>query len=154
MSIRIDGDACPFLQEIISFCSQLSIPVYVYCDFSHMIQSDYAVVQMVDSAYQMVDMVLIEQAKVLDLVITQDYGLAQLLLGKGCCVCNTKGEFYTDETIDQLLWQRYCFQKQLKTGRKKGPKKRTYLDNLKLLEAIQLWLIGVKFSENGFKNGS
>jgi uncharacterized protein YaiI (UPF0178 family) len=75
-----------------------------------------------------------------DLVVTQDYGLAAMVLSKQANVINQNGLRYTNENIDQLLFTRYVSKKVRNAGgRVKGPKKRQKDDNLKFemsLEAL------------------
>ena len=56
-------------------------------------------------------------------VVTQDYGLASLLLPKGCTVLHHKGFEYDARNIDHLLETRYMGSMIRKGGgRTKGPK--------------------------------
>jgi len=58
-----------------------------------------------------------------DIVITQDYGLASVLLGKGCYVIHHKGFRYTENNIDRLLSSRHASAQARRAGfRTKGPK--------------------------------
>lgn len=152
MFIRIDGDACPSINKIIALGLKYSVPVHVYCDFSHVIENEDAFIHAVDSSYQSVDMVMSNEVSHGDFVITQDYGLAQIMLSFGCVVCDPKGRLYTDENIDGLLYQRHCFRKLPKNVHRKGPKKRTREDEENLLRTIERWLLDVNKTENGFKN--
>lgn len=42
-----------------------------------------------------------------DIVITQDYGLASMLLSKGCIVLHHAGYEYTKDNINQLITSRH-----------------------------------------------
>ena len=50
------------------------------------------------------------ECKIGDIVITQDYGLASLVLAKGALVMHPSGAIYSKETIDTLLMSRYLNQ--------------------------------------------
>jgi hypothetical protein len=65
-----------------------------------------------------------------DVVVTQDFGLAAMVLGKGARVINQNGMEYTNDNIDRLLMERHIGAKVRKSGgRTKGPAKRTKEDN-------------------------
>jgi uncharacterized protein YaiI (UPF0178 family) len=67
-----------------------------------------------------------------DIVVTQDYGLAAMILAKGASVIDQNGMPYTAENIDSLLERRYIGQKIRRGGgRTKGPKKRSQEDDKK-----------------------
>jgi uncharacterized protein YaiI (UPF0178 family) len=93
-----------------------------------------------------VDFALVNRVVNGDLVITQDYGLAAMVLSKQAYVLNQNGFQYTNENIDSLLHTRYVSKKIRNAGgRVKGPKKRQKLDNAnfenglrKLLSSISL----------------
>lgn len=44
-------------------------------------------------------------------MVTQDYGVAALALGKGARALNPMGLEYTNANMDQLLFERYVGQK-------------------------------------------
>jgi len=62
--------------------------------------------------------------------VTQDFGLAAMVLGKGAKVLNQNGLVFTNENIDKLLMERHIGQKVRRGGgRTKGPAKRTKEDD-------------------------
>jgi uncharacterized protein YaiI (UPF0178 family) len=72
-----------------------------------------------------------------DIVVTQDYGLAAMILAKGASVIDQNGMRYTAENIDSLLERRYIGQKIRRGGgRTKGPKKRTREDDGRFKDAF------------------
>lgn len=88
-----------------------------------------------------------QAAKRLDLIITQDYGLASLGLGKGCLVLHHKGFAYTNENIDQLLQTRHLSAKARRSGQKtKGPKPFTDEDRTKFKELLEKTIKQIKGS--------
>ena len=65
-----------------------------------------------------------------DVVVTQDWGLAAMALGKNAKVLSTTGREFRPETIEFLLEEREMKAKLRRAGgRTKGPKKRTYEDD-------------------------
>ena len=65
-----------------------------------------------------------------DIVVTQDFGLAAMVIGKGAKAINQNGLIYTDENMDKLLLERHIGQKVRRSGgRTKGPAKRSKEDD-------------------------
>ena len=138
MKIIIDGDACPSISKIEDLAKEYAIEVNIFVDIHHVIKSDYSKVIVVDSGFQSVDMYVINNSKINDIVVTQDYGVASMCLGRGCKVINPRGTLYTDDNIDVLLEQRYIAQKFRKAGgRLKGYKKRTKEDEERLIKNLR-----------------
>lgn len=133
MKIIIDGDACPGISIIEKIAKNHEVPVKIYCDIHHFIQSDYSEVKIVDSGFQSVDMYVMNETKEGDIVVSQDYGVAAICLSKKAKVINPKGYVYNEENIDRLLEERHISQKIRQSGgRTSNPKKRTQEDNLRL----------------------
>lgn len=133
MKIIIDGDACPGISIIEKIARNHQIPVIIYCDINHFIQSDYAQVKVVDSGFQSVDMYVMNETKEGDIIVSQDYGVAAICLSKKAKVINPKGFIYDEKNIDRLLEERHLSQKIRRGGGKtSNPKKRTEEDNLRL----------------------
>ena len=75
-----------------------------------------------------------------DIVVTQDFGLAAMVLGKGALAVNQNGLVYTDDNIDKLLLERHIGAKVRRGGgRTKGPAKRTKEDNERFEAAFDEW---------------
>lgn len=133
MKIIIDGDACPGISIIEKVAKKNEVPVRIYCDINHFIQSDYSEVKIVDSGFQSVDMYVINETQKGDIVVSQDYGVAAICLSKKAKVINPKGYVYTEENIDRLLEERHMSQKIRRGGGKtSNPKKRTEDDDIRL----------------------
>lgn len=138
MRILIDGDACPGKHIIENIAKNFNIKVIIYCDINHMIKSDYSEVKILDSGFQSVDIYLINECKKYDIVVTQDYGVASMALGKKAFAINPKGYIYDDENIDRLLFERHVSQKIRRAGgRTKGPSKRSQEDDDRLKKNIK-----------------
>ena len=76
-----------------------------------------------------------------DVVITQDYGLAALVLGKSGKSLNQNGLIYSDTNIENLLFTRFIGKKERMAGnRTKGPKKRTPQNDADFIKAFNLCL--------------
>lgn len=137
MRILVDADACPGKHMIEKAAKENDIEVIMYCDINHVINSDYSRVKYLDSGFQSVDMYLINEAKSGDVIITQDYGVAALALGKKAYAINPKGYIYNDKNMDRLLFERHLSAKVRRGGGKTAShKKRTEEDDLRLYESI------------------
>lgn len=133
MRIIVDGDACPGISIISKIAKDYNLELIVYCDINHYIRLDYGEVKVVDSGFQSVDMYVVNECKSNDVVISQDYGVAAICLGKKAYLINPKGYYYTEENIDRMLEERHISQKIRKAGgRTSNPKKRTKEDDIRL----------------------
>ncbi len=133
MKIIIDGDACPGISLIEKVAKSHEVPITIYCDINHFIQSDYSEVKIVDSGFQSVDMYVMNETKQGDIIVSQDYGVAAICLSKKAKVISPKGFIYDEKNIDRLLEERHISQKIRKSGGKTpNQKKRTENDDLRL----------------------
>lgn len=144
MKIIVDADACPVKNIIKNIAIKYSIPVIMVCDTSHILNDDYCEVITVDKFADSADIYLINIAKAGDLVITQDYGVAALAIGKKAYALSNNGKEFNDENMDMLLFERFLGKKIRRAGqRTKGTSKRTEKDDnnfkeglLKIIERI------------------
>lgn len=126
MRLLIDGDACPDKEEVKRIAQKYCIEMIVFVDYAHLIEEDYYQVVYCEVGNDSVDMEIINQAQPYDLVVTQDYGLASLLLGKHVKVLHVSGMIIDVKNIEQLLMSRYVSAKQRRVQKHlKGPPKRT-----------------------------
>lgn len=136
VKVIIDGDACPVVNSVIELTKGTGIFVTVlrsFSHFSHQIQPEHVN----DDAPDAVDYKIVQLAKKEDIVITQDYGLASLLIDKVHIVMHHKGSIYRADNIQALLDQRYLnAQIRKQGGRHKGPPPFTKNDRLKFEQAF------------------
>ena len=130
MRILVDADACPVKEIIVRVAKQRQISVIMLIDTSHQINDGYSKVITVDKQADSVDFALMGLLVHEDIVVTQDFGLAAMVLGKGARAVNQNGLVYTNDNIDKLLMERHISAKVRRGGgRTKGPAKRTKEDN-------------------------
>jgi len=133
MRIIIDGDACPSRESIEGVAKEYNIEVIIFCTIDHMIKSNYSEVRVVDRGFQSVDMKVMNETKKNDIVVSQDYGVAAMVMPKGAHAINPTGKLYTEQNIDTLLMRRHVNAKVRRSGgRIEGPKKRTKTDDERL----------------------
>ncbi|MBC2726773.1 DUF188 domain-containing protein [Desulfosporosinus sp.] len=126
MKIVVDADACPksVLQICIRAAQDYEIPVWTVASFNHNIVSDHHIV--VGNSSQEADIKVVNLAQAGDVAVTQDWGLAAMLLGKGVKCINPLGREFNPSTIEFLLEEREAKAKFRRGGGKtKGPKKRS-----------------------------
>ena len=139
MKIIIDADACPVVDIAVSVAKNRNLECIIVCDNTHSIQKDGATTVVVDKGADSADCRIANLTKKGDVVITQDYGLAALVLGKGGKVLNQNGLIYSDTNIENLLFTRYIGKKERMAGnRTKGPKKRTSKNDEDFLKSFIL----------------
>ncbi|MBC8584965.1 YaiI/YqxD family protein [Youxingia wuxianensis] len=126
MEIYVDADACPVKEIIVREAKKRKIPVTMVIDTSHELSDGYSRIITVDKARDSVDIKLINLVSPGDLVVTQDFGVAAMALGKRAAALNQNGLIYTSENMDRLLFERHIGQKVRRSGGKTGTmKKRT-----------------------------
>ena len=138
MKILVDADACPVKEIVVRVARERGLSVTMLIDTSHVLNDGYSTVVTVDRGRDTVDFALMNLLSRGDVVVTQDYGLAAMALGKGAGVLNQDGWAYTDENIDRLLMDRHMAQKLRRAGgRTKGPPKRTPDDDARFERAFR-----------------
>lgn len=140
MHIYVDADACPVVSIVEQVAKEKEIPVTLLCDTNHVLHSDYSEVKIIGAGADAVDFALISMCRKWDIVVTQDYGVAAMALGKGAYVIHQSGKWYTDENIDQMLMERHLNKKARRVAGKnhmKGPKKRTKEDDLRFQQSFE-----------------
>lgn len=137
MRLLVDGDGCPVVGETIEIGKQFGVEVIIFCDTSHHIEREGATTVLIQKGLDAVDFAITNKVQYGDIVITQDFGLAAMVLAKRGYAINQSGFIYTENNIDQLLFRRHIVKAARKTGtRLKGPKKRTHEDNLRFKQEL------------------
>lgn len=140
MQIYVDADACPVVGIVEKTACKYQIPVTLLCDTNHVLTSDYSEVVVVGAGADAVDYKLIGLCHRGDIVVSQDYGVAAMALGKGAYAIHQSGKWYTEENIDQMLMERHLNKKARRASHKnhlKGPKKRTEEDNERFAQSFE-----------------
>ena len=137
MQILVDADAFPVKQIIVRLAKQRHIPVTMLIDTAHKLNDGYSRIITVDKQADSVDYALMALLTRDDIVVTQDHGLAAMVLGKGARAVNQNGLVFIDENIDRLLLERHIGQRVRRGGGKtKGPPKRTKEDDARFETAL------------------
>jgi len=135
--ILVDADACPVKEIIVRIAKKYGLDVTMFIDTSHQLFDGYSKIITVDKAPDSVDFALVNVLKKGDIVVTQDYGLAAMCIGKGAKALNQNGLIYSNKNMDQLLFERHIGQKVRRAGGKSGSiRKRVQEDNEKFERAL------------------
>lgn len=149
MKILVDADACP--RTALRLCMEAGrkhgIPVWTVASFNHSIESDHHLVAGADP--QEADFKIINITGEGDIVVTQDWGLAAMVLGKGARCLNPTGREFHSDRIGFLLEEREVKSKLRRSGgRTKGPKKRTAEDDRRFEISLERILLTPKCPVN------
>lgn len=140
MKILVDADACPVVRIVEKIAKKYEIPVTLLCDTNHVLTSHYSQIKVIGAGADAVDFALVNLCQKGDIVVTQDYGVAAMILGKGAYGIHQSGKWYTNENIDQMLFDRHLAKKVRRSKGKnhwKGPAKRTEEDDKRFEESLE-----------------
>ena len=140
MQIFVDADACPVVGIVEKIAEKYNISTTLLCVTTHVLTSDYSEVIVVGAGADAVDYKLISICHKGDVVVSQDYGVAAMALGKGAYAIHQSGKWYTNENIDQLLMERHLNKKARRSSHKnhlKGPRKRTEEDDIRFAQSFE-----------------
>ncbi|MCQ4086137.1 YaiI/YqxD family protein [Saccharibacillus sp. JS10] len=146
MRVLVDADACPVKNEIKIAAKQFDVLVILVSSYDHALREEEGIqVVKVDRGKESADLYIVNHLRAGDVVVTQDYGLAALVLAKRAYALSERGVIYDADNIEFLLDRRHTSAKIRRGGgRTKGPKKFTTEDRdtfsekfLKLLHDLQ-----------------
>jgi len=147
MRILVDADACPVKQIIEEVAGEFEIELLFVVNPHHHIESRHGSIVLVDGGSQAVDLALANMAGSGDIVVTQDYGLASMIIARRGMAIHPDGWLYRPERIDALLMQRHLNAKARKAGfrtahaRRRAAKDNEYFRN-KLRRLIEAHVSG------------
>lgn len=150
MQIFVDADACPVVDIVETIAEKYNIKTTLLCDTNHVLYSDYSEVIVVGAGADAVDYKLISLCHRGDIIVSQDYGVAAMALGKAAYAIHQSGRWYTDENIDRMLMERHLTKKARRSSHKnhiKGPKKRTEEDDERFAQSFEKMILMAKSKE-------
>ena len=125
---------------IVEEARRRGVPVTMLTDTSHVLREDYAAVVTVEKGRDSVDFKLVTLCGAGDVVVTQDYGVAAMALGRGARCLNQNGLLYTNGNIEQLLYTRHENGKARRRGHYTPVPKRTPADDEAFRRALSAML--------------
>ncbi|MCP3741360.1 YaiI/YqxD family protein [Rossellomorea sp. BNER] len=120
----MDADACPVKDEIVEIAKKFQVRVIFVASNAHR-QNNPSRGEWVyvDASKEAADLYIMNHVKSGDIVVTQDIGLASLVLPKKVYAISHLGKEYNNETIVTSLDFRYLSAKERRKGNfGKGPK--------------------------------
>lgn len=126
MKVLIDADGCPVVRITVAAAKEYGIEAVIFCDTSHEFHEDGVTTVTVDKGADSADFAIVNRLESGDLVVTQDYGLAAMVLSKKGRALTQNGLEITALNSDSLLASRYAAKKaRMSKKHLKGPAKRT-----------------------------
>ncbi len=123
-TLFIDADACPVTREAISIARSAGLGVAVVANSTQNIEKyttrkGVEAVQ-VSGGADAADFAIIERLTAGDVVVTQDIGLAAMVLGRGAGAISPRGRIFYLATIDAELAVRHAQAKLRRAGGRHG----------------------------------
>lgn len=144
-TVFIDADACPVTREAISVARARGVPVVLVGnttqDFSrHLGRSGVSAIQ-VAQGRDAADFAIVERLQPDDVVVTQDIGVAAMVLGRGARAVSPRGRVFHAVAIDAELAVRHAEQRHRRAGgRTGGPRAFTDEDREHFTESLERML--------------
>ncbi len=135
--IIVDADACPrsCLQVIREAAQRFDRQMVTAASYNHQIDSDCHIT--VGPERDAADFAVVNQAAAGDVVVTQDWGLAALVVAKGAAAVSPHGRVFAAEEMTQILEERALKARYRRSGgRTRGPRRRTSGDDANFRSAL------------------
>ena len=158
-TLYIDADACPVTREALACARRARVPVVIVGNTTqnlerHVRRDDprgpdakhggfWVDVLDVSVGADSADFAIVERLQPDDVVVTQDIGLAGMVLGRGAAAIGVRGRVYSRATIDMDLFIRHEEKKVRRTGgRTRGPAAFTNEDRERFARNLSVLLDG------------
>lgn len=116
MIIYVDGDSCPVIPIIKDICNSRDLKYMVISDYNHDLKVPEENRFIVDCEQDEADLYIANRIESDDFLITNDMGLASMVLGKKVTVLNFNGDSINLNNIDVLLFQRHMASREQKNN--------------------------------------
>ena len=141
-TLFVDADACPVTREAIATGRSHGMRVVIVANSTQNLEryasrSGVEAIQ-VSSGHDAADFAVVERLESGDVVVTQDIGLAAMVLGRGAGAISPRGRIFYLATIDAELAVRHAEAKlRRQGGRHGGPSKFTEEDREHFVEQLE-----------------
>lgn len=159
MTLFIDADACPVTADALAVARRAGVAVVIAGnttqnlerhvrpgdprDAAHARRGFWVDTLAVSTGADSADFAIVESLQPGDVVVTQDIGLAAMVLGRGARAIGVRGRVYSTATIDSNLFIRAEEKKVRRAGgRTKGPSAFTDRDRRRFVENLE-GLLGI-----------
>jgi uncharacterized protein YaiI (UPF0178 family) len=154
--IYVDADACPVKEEIVLLADTYRFCAIFVASYAHVstknIGGEWIYVDMEKEA---VDLYIVNHASNGDIVVTQDIGLASLLLKRQVIVLSPRGKQYLEKDMDETLYIRYLSSKERRAGKYgKGPRAFAESDRHKFVKTLKKILSDYEGIKKDFTNST
>lgn len=130
MIIYVDGDSCPVIPIVKDICNEKNLNYMVISDYNHNLKVPESNLFVVDCEQDEADFFIANRIDNGDFLITNDMGLASMVLGKKVTVLNFNGDSINLNNIDVFLFQRHVASRERRNNIYKSKfKKRTREDD-------------------------
>jgi uncharacterized protein YaiI (UPF0178 family) len=141
-TLFIDADACPVKREAITISRRFKVPVVMVGNETQNLASvaDKTGIECVQVSHgaDAADFAIIERLEAGDVVVTQDIGLAAMVLGRGAKAIGVRGREFHLATIDAELEFRHAEKRHRRAGgRTQGPRAFTDEDREHFSETLE-----------------
>jgi uncharacterized protein len=125
-TLYIDADACPVTRDVLAIARTRRVPVVLVANATQNLsrytgRPGVEAVQ-VSGGRDAADFAIVENLEAGDIVVTQDIGLAAMVLGRGARAMSPRGRLFSTATIDMELAVRHAEQRHRRSGgRTRGP---------------------------------
>lgn len=142
-TLFIDADACPVTREAISIARSHGMEVVLVANGTQSLErytsrNGVEAIQ-VSGGRDAADFVIIEHLQPGDVCVTQDTGLAAMVLGRGAGAIGVRGRIFHLATIDAEMEVRHAEQKLRRAGgRTGGPSKFTEEDREHFVDRLEM----------------
>ncbi|MBR3318212.1 MAG: DUF188 domain-containing protein [Atopobiaceae bacterium] len=132
-TLFIDADACPTTREAIACARSARVPCVVAGDSGHNLMRHvrrddpteptdgfWVRILQVGAGADAADFAIVCELEPGDVVVTQDFGLASMALGRACAAIDPRGHIFNKRTIDALMLVRHATKQELRSTRRKG----------------------------------
>lgn len=154
MTLFIDADACPVTADALAVARRAGVAVVIVGnttqnlerhvrsgdprDAAHARRGFWVDTLAVSTGADSADFAIVESLRPGDVVVTQDIGLAAMVLGRGARAIGVRGRVYSTVTIDSDLFIRAEEKKVRRAGgRTKGPSAFTDRDRRRFVENLE-----------------
>ena len=130
-TLFIDADACPVTREAIDAARSANIPCVIAGDSGHNLMKHvrradpteptngfWVRILQVAQGKDSTDFAITCELDEGDVVVTQDFGLASMALGRGAKAIGVRGQLYDQRTIDALMLVRHAEQVERRSKRR------------------------------------
>ena len=139
LTVYVDADACPVKTEVQQVCEPYDVNIKFVAAYTNT-TNRYPDVSWVwvEPGRDSADFYILNHVKNVDIVVTEDLGLAAGCLAKAAYVVTSRGKEIKDSEIDLFLETRHLHAKARRSGKyEKGPKKIKMIDKSAFTETMK-----------------